>query len=106
MPIVDLGRDTTLCEGNSLSLDATNANASYAWEDGSQDPVQRVSGPGLYYVTVNLNGCVRKDSVLVNLRLRLDVILVFARGNQLLWSRPSATFPLYGRTVLICVITP
>ncbi len=66
MPIVDLGRDTTLCEGNSLSLDATNANASYAWEDGSQEPVQRVSGPGLYYVTVNLNGCVRKDSVLVN----------------------------------------
>jgi hypothetical protein len=30
---VSLGRDTTLCEGNSKLLDVTNSNATYQWQD-------------------------------------------------------------------------
>ena len=34
LPIVDLGNDTTVCEGTMLTLDATNNGASYIWNTG------------------------------------------------------------------------
>ena len=65
-PIVDLGNDTTLCESTSTLLSAANPNASYTWQDGSKAPNFLVRQAGLFYVTVDLNGCVRKDSVKVS----------------------------------------
>ena len=36
-PVVNLGPDTTLCYGTGLLLDATFANASYLWQDQSNN---------------------------------------------------------------------
>jgi gliding motility-associated-like protein len=56
-PAVDLGEDTTICTGESYTLDATFADAdNYRWQDGSAQPVYRVSQPGIYSVIVT-NRC-------------------------------------------------
>ena len=65
-PVVDLGNDTTICKGNTYLLDATYNTATYAWQDGSTLPDFLVSDPGNYYVAVNLNGCIARDSVHIN----------------------------------------
>lgn len=65
LPAVQLGNDTTLCAGQSLSLDATWTGASYLWQDGSLGPVLNVSTAGNFHVTVSLNGCSAQDSVQV-----------------------------------------
>ncbi len=67
-PIVHLGNDTVLCSGNSVSLDVTNAGATYTWSDGSVTPVRIINTAGNYTVTVNLNGCRISDN------LNVDVI--------------------------------
>lgn len=56
-PVLQLGKDTTLCTGQELLLDATNNNASYVWQDGSVQPVYNVSRAGVYTVKVNEAGC-------------------------------------------------
>jgi gliding motility-associated-like protein len=63
LPIVNLGNDATICEGNTLLLDATNANASYLWQDRSTASVYLVKQTGRYYVSVNRAGCFAKDTI-------------------------------------------
>ena len=64
-PVTNLGIDTAICESDSLMLDAGNAGAGYLWQDGQTTQQYIVKKDGLYYVTVNLNGCVGKDSISV-----------------------------------------
>ncbi len=68
LPIVNLGNDTSILNGTTLTLDATGTpDAAYLWQDGSTDSVYLVSDSGLYYVTVsNLCGNTG-DSVLVTI---------------------------------------
>lgn len=62
---LDLGKDTSLCTGNTLVLRAGDGFSSYLWQDGSTDSTFTVTTPGLYHVQVMLCGNLRKDSVLV-----------------------------------------
>jgi gliding motility-associated-like protein len=60
-PPLDLGADQTLCQGDSLILDARlpatpTAPLSYRWLDDSQDSIRFVTSSGLYRVEV-LNRC-------------------------------------------------
>jgi gliding motility-associated-like protein len=66
LPVVDLGPDRTLCEGESIVLDATVPGATYTWHDGSTAPTFTVTQAGNYSVTVLLNGCPASDAVAVN----------------------------------------
>jgi hypothetical protein len=66
-PSLHLGNDTTLCEGASLNLDATNTNASYLWHDQSTNPTFSVDKSGLFYVRVGTGyQCVVSDSIQVD----------------------------------------
>ncbi len=57
MPHFFLGNDTTLCTGNSLILDATNAHINnYTWDDGSTSSFRTISSPGTYWLKGS-NGC-------------------------------------------------
>ncbi len=56
-PLINFGSDTTLCEGQTLLLDATNNNATYTWQDGSTGPTFNVNSAGTYSVDVAANGC-------------------------------------------------
>ncbi len=69
-PVVNLGVDTTLCEGNILSLNAASPNSTYLWQDGSISPVYVVTQNGAYHVRVNMNGCISKDTISVKYQLK------------------------------------
>lgn len=57
VPVVNLGRDTDICIGESYTLDARGDDIkSYLWNDGSIMPTLKVSEQGHYRVTVN-NAC-------------------------------------------------
>jgi len=68
-PTVNLGNDTAICEGNSVTLDAGAANASAGytikWNTGATTQQITVSAAGTYYATVTNNGCSATDSVKV-----------------------------------------
>ncbi len=61
-----IGNDTTLCTGASLVLDATTAGATYLWQDGSTNSTFNSASTGLYFVTININGCTATDSININ----------------------------------------
>ncbi|UTW67775.1 T9SS type A sorting domain-containing protein [bacterium SCSIO 12643] len=65
---VDLGNDTSVCFGGSLTLDPGAGFASYLWQDNSTNQTYNVdtSTPGVadYSVTVtNSNGCIGFDTI-------------------------------------------
>jgi gliding motility-associated-like protein len=64
-PIIDLGSDTILCEGESLTLDAENPGSTYLWQDGSADQTFSVTTAGIYWVEINNSGCSSTDSITV-----------------------------------------
>jgi len=64
---VQLGGDTSLCDGETLTLDAGNPGASYSWSDGSMNQTLTVSQTDTYSVTVTDNaGCTGSDSIAIN----------------------------------------
>jgi len=60
---LELGNDTLLCTGATLTLDATQPNAAYEWQDGSTNFDLVVSTPGEYSVQVFREGCIFKDTI-------------------------------------------
>ncbi len=53
IPQIDLGKDTLLCPGESLLIDAHLPTAqSYLWQNGSDKPYLEVTGEGEYWVIV------------------------------------------------------
>jgi gliding motility-associated-like protein len=75
-PLLDIGRDTSVCYSQRLFLDAStllrtsrpDAKATYAWDDGSENPVRVVERPGTYWVRVDAAGCTDYDTVRVSFR--------------------------------------
>jgi gliding motility-associated-like protein len=66
-PTVNLGTDTSICQLDSLLIDAGNLGATYLWQNGSTAQTFNATGPGTYIVKVtDVNGCSAKDSVLLN----------------------------------------
>jgi|GEM_PF-6576005 len=80
-PNVSLGADQVICDGDEIVLDATYTAATYLWNDNSTGPTLRVSEGGMYWVEVQANGCVTRDSVVItsytrpNLDLGNDTVL-------------------------------
>ncbi len=69
-PHVDLGADTTICEGESLTLNAGDPGVAYIWS-GSNNTTNTmvVSTPGSYAVQVtDTNGCSGIDVIQVNVQ--------------------------------------
>ena len=60
---VNIGNDTTLCQGSSVALDASSYPGTYVWHDGSFNASTSVSQTGTYWVEVLNNGCVNTDSI-------------------------------------------
>ncbi|MDX2249587.1 MAG: gliding motility-associated C-terminal domain-containing protein [Bacteroidia bacterium] len=53
VPTINLGRDTTICQGNNLLLNATAPGVTYLWQNLSTSPTFNVTTAGLYSVTLN-----------------------------------------------------
>jgi len=62
-PVIDLGEDIRLCDGQVVRLDAFNEGGNYIWQDGSDLSFFDVSQNGRYLVEVNVNGCINTDTI-------------------------------------------
>lgn len=68
LPIINLGVDAVICEGESLLLDAGNAGATYNWNTGATTQTILVDEAGTYMVEVtNAFSCTAADTILVNI---------------------------------------
>jgi gliding motility-associated-like protein len=64
LPNVNLGNDTTICNNNTVLLDATTPNATYLWQNGAVTPTLLATTAGLYWAEVTNNpGCKKRDSI-------------------------------------------
>jgi hypothetical protein len=62
---VDLGRDTTLCAGQTVQLNAGSHYDWYSWSNGQSTPTVTLNTTGKYYVTVGVGSCTASDTVYV-----------------------------------------
>lgn len=92
---VNLGNDTTLCNSQTMVLNAGNTGATYVWNDGSTNQTLTVSSAGTYSVTVS-NGCSSSsDQILVNY-LAPPTASVSPAGTTNICSGQSVTFTASG----------
>jgi gliding motility-associated-like protein len=68
---LNLGKDTVLCEGSTITLHAGSSFSSYQWQNGSTDSVFTVKAPGLYHVQVAACGNLLSDSIVVGLQPKI-----------------------------------
>lgn len=61
-----LPEDTTLCFGQTLTLDVTSDDSTYEWNDGSTDPTLEVDAAGTYSVIITQNGCNYADEIVID----------------------------------------
>lgn len=67
LPALDLGRDTAFCENGSIDYHFTQPDAAYQWQDGNTADSYSITTSGKYKLIItNTVGCVRTDSILVN----------------------------------------
>lgn len=66
--LVQLGKDTAICEGQSVALSALNPNAnySYSWNTGANGASTTVGEPGVYWVEADSSGCNGYDTLQVH----------------------------------------
>ncbi|HXA00983.1 MAG TPA: gliding motility-associated C-terminal domain-containing protein, partial [Cytophagaceae bacterium] len=63
-PVVNLGSNTTLCQGVSKILNATNSTGfNYLWNDNSNAAQLTVSSAGKYFVKVFQGNCSTSDTI-------------------------------------------
>jgi gliding motility-associated-like protein len=63
LPVIDLGRDTSLCTGKTLLLNAFSPGLQYIWQDNSTNSTLVANNPGIYWVQATLNGCIKRDTI-------------------------------------------
>jgi len=74
-PVVDLGNDTSVCNGAALTLDAGTEGIEYFWSTGQTTPTITVTSPGMYAVYVtNGKGCTKADTIVVDMQGQLPGI--------------------------------
>ncbi|MGL5890114.1 MAG: gliding motility-associated C-terminal domain-containing protein, partial [Bacteroidia bacterium] len=64
-PVANLGNDTVICTGNNILLDATNATATYLWQDNTTNPTYLAAQPGTYWVEITLGNCSSSDTIII-----------------------------------------
>ncbi|MCF8414618.1 MAG: gliding motility-associated C-terminal domain-containing protein [Crocinitomicaceae bacterium] len=85
-PEINLGDNVQfVCSNETVLLDAYSENSTYLWQDGSTESTFLVSDSGMYYVTVNRQGCITTDYVKIELKpceSRLEMPNVFTPNGD------------------------
>jgi gliding motility-associated-like protein len=64
LPIVELGDNQKICDGEMVTLQSTTEGSSYLWNDGSSNKTLEVKTSGKYSLSItDTNSCVGKDEV-------------------------------------------
>ncbi len=98
IPKIELGRDTIICKGATVRLNARSFNATYLWNDGSKDSVNYATQQGKYLVVVQ-NACGRtEDSIFITVQNEycdLFMATAFSPDNDLI----NSVFMPLGRNI-------
>lgn len=66
-PIVNLGNDTSVCQGKLVDFDAANAGDVFAWSNGANTQAITVTAANTYTVTVtNAANCSASDNIVLS----------------------------------------
>jgi gliding motility-associated-like protein len=77
--LFELGRDTTLCSGENVTLNVSGRGArTYLWQDGSRDSVRQIGQSGIYKATLQRGNCLATDSI----KIRFISLPSVALGND------------------------
>ena len=88
LPSINLGNDTTICEGESITLDA-GPSLSWNWSDASSLQTLLVNDAGVYWVQIiDANSCINRDSIEVTLN---SIPIVDLGGNTSVCEGSSIT---------------
>jgi gliding motility-associated-like protein len=89
LPELFLGNDTTLCNDNSIVLNAGSGFLEYLWQDGSTSSYYSVDTSGLYWVKVtNQFGCSNYDSI----HITMSPSIIADLGNDTILCSSQAYF--------------
>lgn len=72
---VDLGLDTIICEGSSITLDAGNEGATYEWNTNTTGQTIQIQTDGDYSVTVNNGVCQVSDTISITVQSLPEVAI-------------------------------
>ena len=97
---IDLGNDTTVCNGQGLVLDATYPDATYLWQEGSSDPSFFANESGEYWVSVTTDCGVFTDTIDVIIA-NVNPIIIDAGGSVLECTAPFFSYQWYYNDTLI-----
>ncbi len=95
---VNLGNDTTICQGASLVLNAGTGTYTYLWQNGSTASGFTVNTAGTYWVEKRNGPCKASDTIQVNyypvasLNLGADTLICAGAQFQLNATQPNATY--------------
>ncbi len=92
IPVIDLGNDTSFCEGTSLILSASYSDTvgTFLWSNKSTQRVIRIDTPGTYFVTASSGvNCSGSDTI----KVTKNLIPVVNLGNDTTFCE-GATFIL------------
>jgi gliding motility-associated-like protein len=79
--ILNLGNDTSICDGNTIIIDADKRFKKFLWQDNSTSSSIKISAPGKYYLSA-FDSC---DNIYI------DTILVSAKAVDPLNLPPSVS---------------
>lgn len=77
-PLFDLGKDTSICQNTSITINASYPNANYLWNNNSTDSIMTIEEAGQYTVKVS-NKCGSSPDTIVIL---VDLLPNFELGND------------------------
>ncbi|WP_118972897.1 T9SS type B sorting domain-containing protein [Taibaiella koreensis] len=83
---LSLGADTLLCNGGTLTLNATVPGGSYLWQDGSIKATYKVTDSGKYWVRAKAGDCIVADTIVINaidLRQHLGADIPLCKGEAI-----------------------
>lgn len=76
-PVINLGKDTAICEQEVLLLNAGPGFSSYLWNNTDNTQTWLVNQPGTYFVIAEAaNGCRSGDTIIVHSNLCLNDIYI------------------------------
>ena len=88
VPVIDLGRDTTICFGDEIKIDLSQPATTYLWQDGTSTPAYSIDAAGTYWVSATHECGSSHDTIIVGLRFPPEVYLgedgLLCRGSTMI----------------------
>ena len=63
---INLGNDTTLCEGEGITLKSIIGHANYEWNNGTTDSILYLTKSGQYILTAKVGTCSSTDTIAID----------------------------------------